>query len=295
MCELENYLPILQGEAAISLPQLQKALGCSYPQAKAALKQLQEAAWAGTKVDGIFYELNGKTLSPKDLTQEECQLLADQLSSRQMHALGLLNGQPNGVTGPRLERYRDEFDVLYDLGLAHVFGAGYFCSVTQGSVQRIKALQLPETDDVLEAYIGNPILVNAVALDVDPEPLLELAFVPKRCKGYVRNGLLNQRLCGDAPRPVRYVGKASKKVLSYELVEAMMTQLDLHGKEDYEEAAKACLAVIEKSLLCSEEFKEAARVATTEICEGLTLSNLREIRNIILSNTSEEDTEEDDD
>jgi beta-lactamase superfamily II metal-dependent hydrolase len=52
---------------------------------------------------------------------------------------------------------------------------------------------------------------------------------------------------------------------------------------------------IENSVLCSEEFKEAARWATAEICEGLTLSNLREIRNLILSHTDDDDTEEDED
>lgn len=293
MRELESYRPILQGEATVSLPQLQKALGCSYPEAKAALKQLQEACWAGKQVSGIFYELNTKLIAPQELSQEACQALADELTSQQLHALEMLDA--DGITGLRRERYRETVEELCGHGLAHIFGDGFFCSVTEETVKRIKDARIPETENVLEAYIANPILVNAVALDVDPEPLLQLAFVPKWCKGHVRGGLLGRQLSGETPRPVRYTGKANKKALGYELVEALVAQLDLPGKEEYEEAAKACLMKIENSVLCSEEFKEAARWATAEICEGLTLSNLREIRNIIASHTDDDDTEEDED
>ena len=289
------------------------------------LENLQECKWVGKSLNGLFYDVNSKFIFQKKLTSSEGAKIWDDLTKAELDLLKNLKLNVNDenewdanenfdyYTTQRIheEDLNEELEHLVSMGLVHVFEDVVFLSVTNKSVDFINnAIYDEMDDDLVISYIAYPMLLSVIENKGNERTVIDLPFVPKACKKYVVDGLLDYTLSGTMPEKMledldddeldfffnesnRHAKPNGGKfnTLKFEIVEAFLGAVNFKTKAQYVSEAKHNAETITGSNLCSVAFKAAAKAAVEEI-EDLTLSNIKEIQKII-KNSREDDNKDD--
>ncbi len=278
----------LQEQTRICVPQLQQAMGCNYAQARQQLTKLQEQAWVGTKARGLFYEVNRAYIFRRDWSDEQCRQGAQQLQERDvalLESLHRLSRRSPGIPRSGLEVQEPQLQTLLALGLVHEFEETVYLSVREQTVQALRSLQDGKADASMSmVHIAYPtvLLLEDAQKHDKVDTLLGCAFLSEECTDFIRRWRRRRKYNGTVPEaPVNRSGGDPLRLLTYEMIEALVSQTDCESKDAFEKEAMEALETLESTGICSELVLQAARKATHEICRELTLSNLQEIRRIL--------------
>ncbi len=276
-----------QDQTLICVPQLQQAMGCNYAQARQQLTKLQEQAWVGTKARGLFYEVNRAYIFRRDWSAEQCRQEAQQLQERDVALLEnllRLSRRSPGIPRFRLKIREAQLQNLMALGLVHAFEENIYMSVKERTVRELRSI-LDSREDVSMSlvHIGYPmVLLEDAQKQERVDAVLSCPYLSEACSEYIRKWRRRRKYNGTAPEaPVNRSGGDPLRLLTYEMIEALVSRTDCESKDAFEKEAMEALETLESAGICSELVLQAARRATHEICRELTLSNLQEIRRIL--------------
>lgn len=280
--KIQELFEFILFEKELSIPKLQKKFDCGYSKAKEIFNECLDNKWAVFNSDNATWEINDRTLNRRKLTENECEVLAEQITDREMKILERASGLDyEGCTGFQAEEsLSDEIANLISLNVIHFFSDSYFLSIDQDSVLEIKKHSLDIPDDFWISEIAVPIIFACIECPEHGNQLLDSAYITKDCKEYVRCNI--ERFRKRNLKHKKSNGKLGKTV-KFDIIEELIATYEFSTKEEYESVAKMnCDIIINSKFMC-DSFKKIVKEATDEIVKELTIENILEIRKLLNS------------
>ena len=287
------YKRFLSQRDRVSVPEIQREFSYTYKQARETFAHFQRLHLVSRDLEGIYGAVNLKTLNPRCITTARLQEFAGRLTVDDVDYLSSLEVASAGEDDRKLvfRIPRSAPQTLFDLGLIHRFDGEVYLSVTAGTVQRIrKSVKAVPTVKIAD-MIYLPILHKAIQDGFRVSEFMENEFLPADCRHELLRGYHHYRMGKKMPPPAPEIPDSAAGPLKYEFLEAFLRRNDLETKEDYVTRAKAQYEVFRLSPLTPPALCHAVCEAVDEL-EGMTLKQIREIRDILVPQL--EDLDDDD-
>lgn len=287
------YKRFLSQRDRVSVPEIQREFSYTYKQARETFAHFQRLHLVSKALDGVYGAVNVKTLKPRCIPTAKLQEFAGRLTAEDVEYLSSLEVAAAGEDDRKLvfSIPRPVPQALFDLELIHRFDGEVYLSVTPGTVQRIrKSVKLVPAVKVAD-MIYLPILHKAIRDGFRVSEFLENEFLPADCRHELMRGYHHYRMGNKMPPPAPEIPDSAAPALKYEFLEAFLRRNDLETKEEYVKRAKAQYETFRLSPLTPATLCYAVHEAVEEL-EGMTLKQIREVRDILVPQL--EDVDDDD-
>lgn len=289
---MKKFFEYLKDKETVNIPDIQVDLGIGYAELIKAIKNLREGGYLGHQFDGVSLAVNYRYLSPYKYDQDDIYLCIQNFEAEEIEMLKDIGEFFSydkdsfyrlSTTPTPLELEEGAvLDTMIELCIVHEFEGKYYPSIDYESYDQLRKIIDEEIDDDEGSVIllGYPLFMAALEDSPWVDELLELPFFSYECLEYVKNRLDIYKRTGRMPiyTPKSYENRST---LQFTLIENLLKACRFNTKTEYDREAQRCYDKIRESKICPDYLIDAAREATTELINYMSLSNIKEIQKII--------------